>query len=77
MSDLSPVASSLLIVMDNTATFRLFPASILHIEGFGVAIATVEGSSAVLRQFSSTIRIVCTPVRGRFGTILQPIGMYQ
>ena len=77
MSDLSPVTSSLLIVMDNTATFRLFPASILHIEGFGVAIATVEGSSAVLRQFSSTIRIVCTPVRGRFGTILQPIGMYQ
>ena len=78
MSDLSPATSSLLIVMDNTATFRLFPASILHIEGFGVAIATVEGrSSAVLRQFSSTIRIVCTPVRGRFGTILQPIGMYQ
>ena len=63
--------------MDNTATFRLFPASILHIEGFGVAIATVEGSSAVLRQFSSTIRIICTPVRGRFGTIVQPIGMYQ
>ena len=53
--------SSLLIVMDNTATFRLFPASILHIEieGFGVAIATVEGSSAVLHQFFSTIRIVC------------------
>ena len=69
MSDLSPVTSSLLIVMDNTATFHLFPASILHIEGFGVAIATVEGSSAVLRQFSSTIRIVCTPVRGRFGKI--------
>ena len=42
-----------------------------------MAIATAEGGSAVLRQFLSTIRIIFTPVRGRFGTILQPIGMYQ
>jgi len=77
ISDVSPVTSSLLIVVVNTATFRLFHASIHHIEGFSVAIATAEGGSAVLRQFLSTIRIIFTPVRGRFGTILQPIGMYQ
>ena len=58
ISELSPVTSSLLIVVDNTANTRLFPASIHHIEGFNVAIATAEGGSAVLRQFLSTIRII-------------------
>ena len=46
---LSPITSPLLIVVDSTATIRLFPASIHPMEGFIVAIAIVGVGSAVLR----------------------------
>ena len=69
MSDLSPVASSLLIVMDNTATFRLFPASILHIEGLVWLLQRQRVVRRFYDNFLCTIRIFLHPYR--FGTIPQ------
>ena len=43
--------------MDTSATTRLFPALIHHIEGIIAAIATVGGGWVILRQFLYTDRI--------------------
>jgi len=49
ISDLSPITSSLLILVNSTANTRLFPASIHPMEGFIAAIAIVGVGLAVLR----------------------------
>ena len=48
--------------MDTSATTRLFPALIHHIEGIIAAIATVGGGWVILRQFLYTDRIFFTSV---------------
>ena len=50
--------------MDTSATTRLFPALIHHIEGIIAAIATVGGGWVILRQFLYTNRIFFTSVWG-------------
>ena len=76
-SDLSPVASSLLIVMDNTATFRLFPASILHIEGLVWLLQRQRVVRRFYDNFLCTIRIFLHPYEVDLGPYHNCIGMYQ
>ena len=65
---LSPVTSSLLILVDNTATFRLFPASTHHVAGFSVGYCNGRGwlggsTSIFYQQFG----IILTPVEVDLG----------
>ena len=61
-SDVSPITSSLLILVDNTANTRLSLASIHPMEAVIAAIAVADGGLAALPQFLSTIRILVTSV---------------
>jgi len=54
-SDVSPITSSLLILVDNTANTRLSLASIHPMEAVIAAIAVADGGLAALPQFLSTI----------------------
>ena len=51
ISDVSPITSSLLILVDNTANTRLSLASIHPMEVVIAAIAVADGGLAVLPQF--------------------------
>ena len=62
ISDVSPITSSLLILVDNTANTRLSLASIHPMEAVIAAIAVADGGLAVLPQFLSTICILVTSV---------------
>ena len=55
ISDVSPITSSLLILVDNTANTRLSLASIHPMEADIAAIAVADGGLAALPQFLSTI----------------------
>ena len=60
--------------MDTSATTRLFPALIHHIEGIIAAIATVGGGWVILRQFLYTDRIFFLhPYEGGFRRIQHPM----
>ena len=54
-SDVSPITSSLLILVDNTANTHLSIASIHPMEAVIAAIAVADGGLAALPQFLSTI----------------------